>query len=64
MMRSPVPTSYRDLHGHEEEKNDRMTSFRSLIEELYVSLKGYTWLFHVYENACVSAFCYAYLHHI
>jgi len=48
MMRSPVPTSYRDLHGYEEEKNDRMTSFRSLIEELYVSLNGYTWLFHVY----------------
>ena len=35
MMRNPVPTSYRDWHWYEDEKNDRMTSFRYLITVMF-----------------------------
>ena len=37
MMHKPVPTSYRDWHGYEE--------------DFMFLLNGYTWSFRVYENA-------------
>jgi len=52
MIRNPVPTSYRDWHGYEEEKN-RPSDVISISHRSYVSLNGYT--FRVHEHVCVRS---------
>jgi len=55
MMRNPVPISYRDRHGYEEEEDaeeeEEPNDIISISHRSWVSLNGYTWKFRVHENA-------------
>jgi len=45
-MRNPVPTSYRDWHGHEEEKLTEWSHFDTSSQLCFLEwLNGYTWSF-------------------